>query len=94
MFRTLGLFKHNWKSFDFDLELQIIKKGKVWKFGWNDDKKFMMAAGHNSHNPLWIFLSRTMSDGASQSALEFKIFPFLIFKETPSATWQASLSFP
>ena len=25
MFRTLGLIKHNWQSFDFDLALQIFK---------------------------------------------------------------------
>ena len=33
MFHTLGLLKHNWKSFDFDLALQIFKKKKVQKFG-------------------------------------------------------------
>ena len=39
------------QSFDLDLALQIFKKEKVQKFGRNDIKKFMMAAGHSCHNP-------------------------------------------
>ena len=47
-------------------------------------KKFM--ASSHSHKPLWMFLSIVMIDGASQSVLEFRIFPVLILIETPSAT--------
>ena len=57
IFRTLGLFKHNWKCYDFDLALQIIKEN----CGNLDEmmiKNFRMVAGHISQNLLWMFLSR------------------------------------
>ena len=51
-----------------------------------------MAWGHSGHKPLCTFLSKVMRDGASQSDFEFRIFPVLNFRETPSATWQVSFA--
>ena len=42
-----------------------------------------MASSHKSHNPLPMFLSSVMSDGASQSVFELRILPVLILMETP-----------
>ena len=46
-------------------------------------QKIVMAWSHKSHNPLLMFLSSVMSDGASQSVFELRILPVLILIETP-----------
>ena len=47
MFRTLGLIKHNWIS--FDLALQTLENRK-YEYLVEMIFKNIMAAGHNCHN--------------------------------------------
>ena len=78
MFRSPDLFKH--KLNNIFRGTANFKKEKVGKLIRNDLKK-IMASSKNCHKPLCIFLSTVMMEGASQSALLFRIFPVLIFRD-------------